>query len=312
MDFAPLTYDHCSQWASLLADSFERSPDEMAGLLGWLHAGYPLVAWGAWDGERLAAQYSCRLAEVILPGCDTPHQVGMSVNMAVHPDYRGQGLIKHLSQPVYETVRAGGGIAGVGFSNAAGVQVDLRSKSYGYHVVGKLVSTLVWLSARVDEPPLTLTDTWPSEPFATFTPENARIHFAATPGHLRHRFAAHPFRRYQFGVWSESGETRGVVVYRPAKWGMFRGAALLAAYGDDVVGLLRRWSVSLAAEKLHFAHVLTTTHSEIRDALRVVGRVLDVPYTRTPYYLTAKSLGEVTPDSVFEFQQWDCVGGDVL
>ncbi|MEZ4642293.1 MAG: hypothetical protein R3E31_06070 [Chloroflexota bacterium] len=43
--------------------------------------------------------------------------------MAVRPDYRGRGLlIKQVSQPVYAALAALGGVAGVGFSNAAGVR----------------------------------------------------------------------------------------------------------------------------------------------------------------------------------------------
>jgi hypothetical protein len=35
-------------------------------------------------------------------------------------------------------------------------------------------------------------------------------------------------------------------------------------------------------------------------------------YSRTPYYLTAKSLSDNTPNTLFDFNRWDCVGGDIL
>src|SRR5690606_20213096 len=101
MDVIPLTPGHCHPWADLLAVSFARTPAEMAQLLAWLQAGPGLIAYGAWDGERLAAQYSCRLTALHLPGHDASAAVGLSINMAVHPQYRGRGLIKQVAAPVY-------------------------------------------------------------------------------------------------------------------------------------------------------------------------------------------------------------------
>ncbi|MEO8611579.1 MAG: GNAT family N-acetyltransferase [Chloroflexota bacterium] len=312
MDFAPLTPADCNAWADLLAVSFDRTPAEMQGLLGWLLQGWPLLAWGAWDGDRLAAQYSCRLMDICVPGCDEPIKVGMSISMAVHPDYCGQGLIKQVARPVYEAIAEQGGIAGVGFSNAEGVKVDLKSKSYGYHVVGKLTSTLVWLSQRRGTPPLNLTDEWPEtlhdvaanvDSFIRFTPKATQIH---------HRFAQHPFRRYAFGVWNEDDCTRGVVIYRPIQYGRIRGAALLAAYGDDLPELLRRWSAALQNEGMGFVHVLTSPQAALRTALPEMGRMIHLPYSRTPYYLTAKSLDASRAQALFDFNRWDCMGGDIL
>src|SRR5688500_13624020 len=210
MDFAPLTPADCNAWAELLAISFGRTDIEMGSLLDWLHQGWPLVAWGAWDGERLAAQYSCRVVDLRLPNCDTPVRVGMSINMAVHPDYRGQGLIKHVARPVYETIATQGGIAGVGFSNAEGVKVDLKSKSYGYRVVGKMTSTLVWLSPQKIEP-LTLTANGPDKRDSLPSAAHPFIRFAPSAKLIRHRFAQHPFRHYAFGVWRENDRTHGLV-----------------------------------------------------------------------------------------------------
>jgi hypothetical protein len=312
MEFAALTPADCDAWASLLAVSFERTTADMEGLLGWLIQGWPLVAWGAWDGDRLAAQYSCRIVHVCAPGYDVPMPVGMSINMAVHPDYRGQGLIKHVARPVYETIAEQGGIAGVGFSNAEGVKVDLKSKSYGYRVVGKLSSALVWLSRPRGITALTLTDDWPNDlPDFAPAPSN-QIRFVVNGDSLRHRFAHHPFRRYHFGVWREGADTRGLVVYRPVQYGPVRGAALLAVYGEDEPELLRRWTAALHREGRHFVHVLTTPGASVRAILPTLGRVIQLPYSRTPYYLTAKPLEAIFTKPLFDFSQWDCIGGDIL
>lgn len=134
--------------------------------------------------------------------------------MAVDPAYRGRALIKQASQPVYEAVSACGGIAGVGFSNKQGVKVDLKSKSYGYQVVGQLEPVIVWLKSQ-KRAGLTLTDQWPSLPFFSDLPPSPNpIKFEVMPSILAHRFASHPFRKYRFGVWGENGQIRGSVVYR--------------------------------------------------------------------------------------------------
>src|SRR5690349_13675851 len=138
MNIMPLSPEHHPACADLLAASFGRTSAEMSQLLRYLYAGYSVIAWGAWDGDRLVAQYSCLLTSLNVPGMDVPMLVGMSVNMAVHPDYQGRGLIKQIAQPVYQAVGEQGGMAGVGFSNAAGVKVDRRSKGYGYQVIGQM------------------------------------------------------------------------------------------------------------------------------------------------------------------------------
>lgn len=311
MDFAPLTRDNAPAWARLLAVSFGRTENEMGALLDWLHAGYPVIAWGAWDGDHLAAQYSCRLVDLHLPAQAQPAKVGMSINMAVHPDYRGQGLVKHLARPVYEQVAQCGGLAGVGFSNAEGVRVDLKSKSYGYRVVGKMVSSVVWLKRQQVEP-LTLTDQWPDATVALTNRSLPSIYFASSVDGMRHRFACHPFRQYQFGVWEDAGVVCGLVIYRPVHMGFLRGAALLSVYGENIPLLLSRWAESLRLAGMHFVHIITSPRSHVRDSLKSVGLVADWPFTRTPHYLTARSLGECTPSEIFDFGRWDCIGGDVL
>jgi hypothetical protein len=311
MDFAPLTPADCNAWAELLAVAFGRTAVEMGSLLDWLYQGWPLVAWGAWDGERLAAQYSCRVVDLRLPDCDTPARVGMSINMAVHPDYRGQGLIKNVARPVYETIAAQGGIAGVGFSNAEGVKVDLKSKSYGYRVVGKMTSTLVWLLPQKIEP-LTLTTNWPDKLDGLCLPSDSSIRFAPNAKLIRHRFAQHPFRQYAFGVWQENDRTRGLVIYRPIQYGRIKGAGLLAVYGDDTAELLQRWAAALQRQGIRFVQALNSPGSTLRQPLRQIGYAVNLPYTRTPYFLTAKQLDENRSQPLLEFNNWDTAGGDIL
>jgi GNAT superfamily N-acetyltransferase len=294
MDIRRLMPEDFAAWATLLAAAFARPQTEMMALLSWMCEGYPMVAWAAWDGERLAAQYSCLVVTLNVQG--TALQVGLSVNMATHPDYRGRGLVKHVAQPVYETLRTQGVVAGVGFSNAAGVKVDRHSKGYGYQVVGRL-QPMVALAPWHKSAGLTLTRTFPGVPELS---HDKLIHFAATSQSIAHRFGLHPLRRYDFGVWCEGERVCGLVV------------GLMAAYAEEgcLPELLLRWMNSLGG--VRFVHVISSPQSAIRAALKKVATCVSLPYSRTPYYLTAKRLQADSPAALFDLSQWDCVGGDIL
>ena len=60
MEYRSLTLDQRAGWARLLATAFDRTPEQMEQLLLWFRQGFELVTWGAWEGERLVAQYNCR------------------------------------------------------------------------------------------------------------------------------------------------------------------------------------------------------------------------------------------------------------
>lgn len=310
MHIAPLTPRDKPQWAALLAVAFNRTAADMLRLLDWLHIGHTVIGWGAWDGDTLAAQYNCAMMDVQLSGGSTA-SVGMSINMAVDPAYRGRGLIKQVSRPVYEAAAACGGIAGVGFSNKQGVKVDLKSKSYGYQVVGRLQSLVVWLRPQKSAV-LCLTDQWPLLPFEPAVNSlDTYIHFAATPETLAHRFAHHPFRHYQLGVWQEAGKVQGVVVYRKTRIAGLNGASLLAVYSAQPAELLARWSAALQQTGVRFVHLLSTSQGNLRSALNRLGYVAALPYSRSPYYLTVKPFTH-TPSTFLNFASWDCLGGDIL
>jgi hypothetical protein len=306
VNLMPLTLDHCLPWAELLAISFGRSADQTAQVLTWLHEYYRVTAWGAWDGDRLVAQYACLWRRVLVGA--TRFDAGMSLNMSVHPDYRGRGLIKQVSQPVYAALQEEGAAFGFGFSNAEGVKVDRHSKGYGYQVVGRMVSTAAYLTPR-RAPPLCLCDDLPAGAW-NFDTSSDCLHFDMDAESIYHRYARHPFRRYCYGIWEEGGDVLGVVVYRPL-WSK-RGVALLAAYGYDLPELLARWSSALRAEGVRVVRALTTPNASLRRALASISVSAALPYTRSPYYLTVKPLDDERSDLLFDFSAWDCVGGDIL
>ena len=156
MDLRPLTRIDIPQWADLLACCFNQSSTHMQHLISWLYCLGDLEAYGIWDNNKLIAQYTCLHRTILVNSQIVP--VGMSMNMAVHPDYRGQGLIKHVSQPVYETLCNKDVMLGIGFSNAHGVKVDKHSKGYGYQVIGKMHS-IITPTREFKRPSLKLSDT---------------------------------------------------------------------------------------------------------------------------------------------------------
>lgn len=311
MQLSPLTLDAKLAWAELLGISFDRSVDDMARLLEWFHKGHKVIAWGAWDGTRLVAQYACLLLQLDLPHTSDQASVGLSLNMAVHPDYRGQGLIKKVSKPVYEAIAAHQGVAGIGFSNAAGVKVDRHSKSYGYQVIGQMQPSLVWLSHSHSQS-LELTELWPDEAWDEIPSNHEAFRFPVRDENLRHRYAQHPFRRYQYGVWREGGGIRGIVIYRPIRFGRISAVSLLGAYSADLMELLLRWSRTMTERGIRFAHTLSTPNSQVRSALSHAGMVMNLPYSRSPYFLTVKPLDNHLPDLFYQFATWDFLGGDIL
>jgi hypothetical protein len=312
MEYRALTPADRVEWARLLAQSFGRTQDQMEQLIGWFHAGFPLVTWGAWDGDRLVAQYNCRLLKINVPGYPEPMLAGMGLNMAVDSAYRGRGLLESVANPVHEMIKQQGCVAGVGFSSRGGLAVTRKSSSYAYRVLGPMISALVILSHRSYPEPLTLTETWPEGRFDVLRADDRLVSYAATAESIRHRFAEHPFRRYRFGVWREGDAIRGLVVYRPVRLRGVAAVALLAAYGDDLPPLLGRWAGALTRTGVRFVHVVTSPASPLRGMLRTLGLQMTVPVSRDPYHLIARALQDDTPSVLFDLNHWDCVGGDIL
>ena len=240
-------------------------------------------------------------------------KVGLSVNMAVHPAFRGRGLVKQVAQPVYAALAESGVVAGVGFSNAAGVKVDQRSQGYGYQVLGQLRPRLLWLT-RIPPltTPVTLSHDWPTQPWQLQAEPGHPFRFALSPTGLQTRYADHPFRQYRYGVRQIGGVVDGIVIDRPMRRAGVPGTALLAAYGADMPGLLAGWGQAVRATGARFVHWLATPASTINTGIKPLGLSLIVPYSRSPYYLTAKPLSHHLPPGFLALEQWDCLGGDVL
>ena len=313
IDYRRLAVEDVPAWAELLAAAFNRQTVEMQALGQWLHQGWEMVAWGAWADNRLVAQYSCLVNQVMTPAGEGRLKVGLSVNMAVHPDFRGRGLIKHVAQPVYAALRESGVVAGVGFSNAAGVKVDRQSASYGYQVLGQLRPRILWLThIPPSTTPVTLSHDWPTQPWQLRAEPGHQFRFALSPTGLQNRYAGHPFRQYRYGIRQKDGVVDGIVVDRPMRRAGVPGTALLAAQGTDLPGLLAGWGQAVRATRVRFVHWLATPASEVSQAIGLLGWSLPLPYSRSPYYLTVKPLSTDLPPGFFVLGQWDCLGGDVL
>jgi len=164
---------------------------------------------------------------------------------------------------------------------------------------------------RYDETDLQLTMEFPKRPF--FIQSNTKaIHFEQSCRTLAQRYVAHPFRQYHFGVWQSDNHICGLVVYRYVSVGRLPAVALLAAYSDDLDTLLQRWVTAVSQKGIRLIHLVATPNSQVLAALRRTAVCLPSPINRTPYYLTAKLLTPNTPQNIFELEQWDCTGGDIL
>lgn len=304
-----LSEEDLGVWSELLAICFSRTSEDMAALLRWMIDGWGLVAYGVWLDGRLVAQYSCLHARLSMPSLPEPLSVGMSVNMATHPDYRGKGLIKHAAAPVYDVLKAQGTIAGVGFSNAAGVKVDRHSKGYGYQVIGKLRSWVALpLMRRKPVGDFYLTTQLPS--MDGLVSAASGLHFDVTSAEIARRFGQHPFRQYHYGLWMQDNSCLGVVIYQETRICGVRAVSLLGAYGQDIEGILARWLACLPVGVV--IHMLSTPTSAIRSALGRLTHIVQLPWQKSPYYLTVKRLSDQTPTDLFDFAAWDCLGGHIL
>ena len=317
LDYRPLTPADRTEWARLLAVSFGRSQSQMEQLLDWFHAGFELVTMGAWAGERLVAQYNCRLLELRVPGWSGPFPAGMGLNMAVDPDWRGRGLLRTVATPVHEEIIRRGRVAGVGFSSVGGLAVTKASDSYGYQVLGPMTSTVALITSRGrrgSADVLELSSAWPPGRFDPTWPDDDLIRYAVTPASLRHRFADHPFRRYVIGVWRDGQVIRGMTIHRPVRLRGIPSLGLLAAHAvpSDLDALLRRWADAVVRRRPVVVHLVTSPSSSLRAAVRGLGPSTTVPVSRERYHLIARGLREDAPAALFDLDRWDATGGDIL
>jgi hypothetical protein len=312
LDVRPLTPDDDGPWAALLAACFDREPAQMEALLGWFRSGFRTVTMGAWDGERLVAQYNARLLDLRVPGFDAPIPAAMGLNMAVAKDYRGRGLLDVVATPVHEALAAHGCVAGVGFSSTGGLAVTRASRHYAYEVLGPMVSLGVPVARRSYPSPLALRSTWPDGLVGIDAPDDAFVRYAATPDGLRHRFAEHPFRRYGYAVRERGGVVDGLVVYRETRLRGLPAVSLLAVHGSDRASLLGGLAAALRSQGRHLVHVLVSPASPVRGDLAAIGPAIPAPASRNPYHLIARALQPDTPPILFDLDRWDCTGGDIL
>jgi hypothetical protein len=284
----------------------------MTALLDWFRAGFQLVSMGAWDGDRLVAQYNARLLDLSVPGFEEPVLAGMGLNMAVAPDHRGRGLLDTVATPVHQALADLGCVAGVGFSSAGGLAVTRASRHYAYEILGPMAPLAVAVARRRYPPALALREAWPVEPVALAVPRDGLVRYGFTSAALRHRFASHPFRRYAYAVRERDGVVDGLVVYRETRLRGVPGVSLLAAYGGDRVELLGGFAAALRRRGRHVLHVVVSPASPLRRELAAVGPAIRVPVSHSPYHLITRALQPDTPAVLFELARWDCVGGDIL
>ncbi len=311
MEHRALTLGDRTEWARLLAVSFDRTQDQMEHLLDWFHEGYELVTWGAWDGDRLVAQYNARLLTLDVPRMGEPALAGMGLNMAVDPAYRGRGLLETVATPVHRQIAERGCIAGVGFSSAGGLDVTRASRSYAYEVLGPMTSTVALVAPRRSAS-LEVSDTWPEGHVRVGAWDGRMVRYHVDTALLRHRFGRHPFRRYRFAYRRDGDDLASLFVFRQVRLRGLPAASLLAAYGDDLPRDVPSFGAALGARGIRSVHAVTSPASPFRHLLGRVGPTFRVPFSRHPYHLIARALRDDAPSVLFDLSAWDCTGGDIL
>ena len=88
--------------------------------------------------------------------------------------------------------------------------------------------------------------------------------------------------------------------------------ALLDVFSNHPEELLMRWSTTLKQHQIHLIHTLATPQSGIKFILKNHFLSVKPPITRNPYYLTIKPLSHELDVTLFDFVNWDLIGGDVL
>ena len=310
LQFRRLTCSDMEAQAQLLAVCFQHSQPDMLCLWRWMYEKNEWVAWGAWEGTRLVAQYSSVVRQLVLPGENRPRKTGMCVNMAVHPDFRGRGIIKQIAGPVYAQLGEMGAICGVGFSNAAGVKVDRHSQGYGYHVLGKMQAALVLPMKKIPSKDFSLSSSFPEFSSDDRPSADGKIHFCSSSALLRQRYAEHPLRRYRFG-WEAGPSVRGMVIDLPIRFGCVAGTALYAAYGRNLPILLQHWAHAVYQAGARFIYYLSSPSSSLPGALHQVGPCWKIHSNHSPYYLTVKPLQPELAPILLDYTRWECDGGDI-
>ena len=312
IEVRPLTVADIVPWAGLLAVCFDRSPAQMDGLLRWFLGGFELVTMGAWDGDRLVAQYNARLLRLRVPGSADSMLAGMGLNMAVEPEYRNRGLLDRVAAPVHENLAALGCVAGVGFSSTGGLAVTRASRQYAYEVLGPMVSLAVPVVRRRNADPLVVRDAWPDIPVDLSDAGDDFVRYEATGAVLQHRFAEHPFRQYRYATRERDGRVDGLVVFRETRLRGVPAVSLLGVHGRDPAGLLGAFAATMRSLRRPAAHVLLTPCAPLRAALREIGPEIPLPFSRNPYHLITRALRPDAPRVLFDLRRWDCIGGDIL
>lgn len=123
------------------------------------------------------------------------------IDMATHPDHRGQGLISTLSKRVYAEVAKTEAVLSFGFSNEQGVQVDKHAKGYGYTVVGKFTRS-VKLILPGSKPNDTLQEIqeFDADPHQ---PEDTVLRIAKSQKYLTWRYQERPEKTYRLYAWGQ-------------------------------------------------------------------------------------------------------------
>lgn len=266
------------------------------------------VQFGAFDGDRLIAHYAnipltIRYNSTVVPAM-------LCIDMSTHPAYRGLGLISALSEATYAAIAKTSRALSLGFSNSAGVKVDLYAHSYGYRVVGAFTSYAL-MAQQSKHPPVTLTQTKELGSYEYHVPDGY-ISINKSREYGTWRYIDHPGSPYTIYAVEKDNVPIGYVIMR------------ISRFRIDIIDII----LSNMQEYLVHDVVVSVQHLafSLHKHLVVLG-VLDNDYWKRvlhgtlgmkkpisdAYYLTVRVHNpSITGPDVYDPRRWICMTGDIL
>ena len=266
------------------------------------------VQFGSFDGDRLIAHYAN--IPLTVRYHSTVVSAMLCIDMSTRPSYRGLGLISKLSEVAYAAIAKTPRALSIGFSNSAGVKVDLYAHSYGYRVVGPF-SSYGLMAVHSKNPPVILTQTKEFRSFEYHIPDGY-ISINKSIDYMVWRYQDHPGLPYGIYAIERENELLGYVIVR------------ISSFRIDIIDIV----LSNMQEYLVRDVIVSVQHLAflLRKQLVVLG-ALDNEYWKRilhgvlgmkkpmndAYYLTVRvHKNSVIGPDVYDLKHWICMTGDIL
>ncbi|MBK8139193.1 MAG: GNAT family N-acetyltransferase [Chloroflexi bacterium] len=300
--------DRLSALVRLLDDSFQIANPDKAELVRWkffapIHRGGTVMAV-ALDDNRVVSQYAN--TPLVLSDGGRPLSAMVCADMATAPQYRGRGLISQLARDVYARVVHSGAVLSIGYSNDAGVKVDMNARGYGYRVVGRF-ARYVSPVLRARTTPIRL------EPAAEFNdghlpvPSASSLSICKSADYLTWRYLRKPNADYRIFRIAHGPHSLGYAILRDSG----QRAHLVDLIAEPTPDLIRavQNTVRASGKRVLVVYVLDNPfwHQTLRGFVRIPRQA-----RLENYYLTVKPHTSSMPAGWDTPDRWRLMGGDII